>query len=261
MKKFSLLVALAMFLTSCGSEVDLAAEKSSANIYFVADTPRGFKLYSEEHEFEKSDDLALEVISTLISGGIAPFDPDYTNLWGGANSVSAINLSDSVATIDLDTVALNVGAEAEQRAIDQIVWTYLELAPAVQSVRFTVNGSVIESFAGHVDTTGEFTRAPGYEVLNPLQISSISEGEELSSPVSISGEACTFEANVVWRLSMNGNIIKEEPTTAATACPDRSAWSVTLGELAPGDYKFEALEFSAEDGSLFAIDDKNFTVK
>ncbi len=254
-------MAFALLLTSCANEGDLKLESSSAKLYFVADTPRGLKLYSEEHQFENSEDIALDAIATLVSGDIAPFDPDYSNLWGGTNAVNAISIADNVATIDLDTVALNVGAEGEQRAIDQIVWTYLELAPAVQSVRFTVNSSVVESFAGHVDTTGEFVRAPGYEVLNPLQISSLVEGEKLSNPVSVLGEACTFEANVLWRLSKDGKVLREEPTTAATACPDRSAWSVTLGELAPGDYKFEALEFSAEDGSLFAIDDKNFTVK
>jgi hypothetical protein len=30
--------------------------------------------------------------------------------------------------------------------------------------------------------------------------------------------------------------------------------------LAAGSYKFEVLEFSAEDGSLFAMGDKNFVI-
>ena len=65
---------------------------------------------------------------------------------------------------------------------------------------------------------------------------------------------------MVWRLSKDGEVLKEAVTTAGTACPDRSSWSVYLDELAAGSYKFEVLEYSAEDGSLFAMDDKNFVI-
>jgi hypothetical protein len=99
-------------------------------------------------------------------------------------------------------------AEGEQRAIDQIVWTLTEFAPEVKSVAFTVNGKVVESFAGPVDTTAQFERAIDYEVLNPLQISSINQGAELTSPVTISGQACTFEANVVWKLLQDDRLCK-----------------------------------------------------
>ena len=73
--------------------------------------------------------------------------------------------------------------------------------------------------------------------------------------------ACTFEANVVWTLLKDRKVIEEGFTTAAAACPDRSAWKVSLPELKPGEYVFEAKEFSAEDGSLFALDDKKFVIK
>jgi hypothetical protein len=261
MKKMSLALIAVFLLSSCASDGGSAEQRAQTNVYFVADTPRGFKLFSERMDFAQTDDLAQEIISDLVSGKITPKDPEYVNLWGATNSLNSITISDSIATIDLGTVSLNVGSEGEQRAIDQIVWTYLDASPTIESVRFTVNGKIVESFAGHVDTTGDFNRAPSYEVLNPLQISSITEGEVLSNPITISGQACTFEANVIWRLSKDAVTIKEEPTTAETACPDRSAWSVALAELAPGTYKFEVLEYSAENGSLFATDDKNFTVQ
>lgn len=261
MKRIALLLVLPLLLTGCANNAEKVEAGSTATIYFVSDTPRGFKLSSEKREFLKSGDLAKEIISDLVSGKITPKDPNYVNLWGSTNSVNSITSSNSVATIDLGNISLNVGSEGEQRAINQIVWTYLEFNTAIKSVRFTVNGEKVESFAGHVDTTGEFSRALSYEVLNPLQISSFNEGDVLSNPIKISGEACTFEANVFWRLSKDGKVLKEDSTTAAIACPDRSAWSITLDKLDPGSYKFEVVEYSAEDGSLFAIDDKNFTVK
>ncbi len=260
MKKIPLFLLLAVLVTGCAANTELPKAGTVVDIYFVADTPRGFKLFSEKREFVQSQDLALDAISALVSGEITPLDPDYVNLWGSSNIVNTIAIADSIATIDLGVLNLNVGSEGEQRAIDQIVWTYLGINPTIKSVRFTVDGQVTESFAGHVDTTNEFVRAPDYEVLNPLQISSINEGQTVSNPINISGEACTFEANVFWRLSKDGKVIKEAPATAGSACPERSSWSVELGELTSGTYRFETIEYSAEDGSLFAFDDKNFLV-
>jgi hypothetical protein len=261
MKRIASIVLLALLLASCANEPAQVEAKTKASVYFVADTPRGFKLFTEQHEFPKSNDIALQVISDLVSGKLRPKDSNYVNLWSSKNIVRSITLAGSVATIDLGTISLNVGSDGEQRAIDQIVWTYLDLNLSAQSVSFTVNGKTVESFAGHVDTSKTFVRAPAYDVLNPLQIISISEGDVLSNPITIVGEACTFEANVVWKLSQGGKLISEGHTTAKSACPERSSWSVSLEKLNPGSYKFEAIEYSAEDGSLFAFDDKNFVVK
>ena len=261
MKKIAFLLISMILISGCTSNSEPTKAGAIASLYFVADTPRGFKLFSEQREFPETENLGQDVISDLVSGKIVPLDPNYVNLWGAKNTVNSITASDSVATIDLGTISLNVGAESEERAIEQIVWTFLEINTAIKAVRFTVNGNTVESFAGHVDTTREFTKSPGYDVLNPLQISSITEGETLTNPITIFGQACTFEANVYWRLSQDGNLVKDGSTTAGAACPERSAWSVALDTLDPGSYRFEVIEYSAEDGSLFAIDDKNFSVK
>ncbi len=257
-------MASLLFLTGCAQSTtkQVAEEGVRVNFYFVSDTPRGFKLFSETQDFQvKEGDLNLQVVSDLVSGAIVPLDPQYSTLWGNGNIVNSVTVEQSVATVDLGTPKLNVGAEAEQRAIDQIVWTLTEFAPEITGVAFTVNGKTVESFAGHVDTTGVFERAIDYEVLNSIQISSINQGAELTSPVTISGQACTFEANVVWKLSQDGKVVKEGFTTASSGCPERGDWSITVADLSEGKYKFEALEYSAEDGSLFAIDDKEFVIK
>jgi hypothetical protein len=229
--------------------------------YFVSDTARGLKLFSEvQNQLAREGDLNLQVVSDLVSGNVAPLDPEYVNFWGSTNTVNSVNVNDSVATVDLGEISLNVGAEGEQRAIDQIVWTLTEFAPEVTSVAFTVNGEVVESFAGHVDTTATFARAVDYEVLNPLQISSVNQGAELASPVTISGQACTFEANVAWELTQNGDVVDSGATTAALACPDRSDWKIELGDLALGNYVLTVSDFSAEDGSPIFQDTKAFTV-
>ena len=111
-----------------------------------------------------------------------------------------------------------------------------------------------------MDASKKIMKQKSYEVLNALQISSFAQGDTVSNPVIISGEACTFEANVLWTLRKDDKLLKSEPTTAKSACPDRSTWSVELGNLAPGNYSFTVEEFSAKDGSLSARDDKSFIV-
>lgn len=263
MKKIAVLVASLLLLTGCTQSTSEKVYEDGIPLafYFVSDTPRGFKLFSETQKYSVRDgDLNQQVLTDLVSGAISPIDPQYVNLWGNGNTVNSVTVDQSRATVDLGTLNLNVGAEAEQRAIDQIVWTLTEFAPGITGVAFTVNGETVESFAGHINTTGVFERAIGYEVLSPIQISSINQGAELTSPVTISGQACTFEANVVWELSQDGKVVQEGFTTASSGCPERGQWSISISDLAPGNYTIAAVEYSAEDGSLFAIDDKEFTV-
>ena len=263
MKRIALLIASLLLVTGCTQSTTerLWEDGVPVKFYFVSDTPRGQKLFSEAQISSEFYDLNLQVISDLVSGKVAPLDPDYVNLWGDTNTVNSVSVDGSVATVDLGEVSLNVGAEGEQRAIDQIVWTLTGLAPEVKSVAFTVNGKTVESFAGHVDTTVQFARAIDYEVLNPIQISSVNEGAKLVTPVTVSGQACTFEANVVWQLSRAGKVVQEGFTTATSGCPDRGDWNISLKDLEPGEYIIQAVEYSAEDGSLFAKDDKKFIVE
>ena len=263
MKRIALLIASLLLLTGCSQNTPekLWEDGIPVKLYFVADTPRGLKLFSEERSFSSFDEMNLQVISDLVSGTVTPLDPDYTNLWGGTNTVNSVSVNGSVATVDLGAISLSVGAEAEQRAIDQVVWTLTSLAPVVKSVAFTVNGKIVESFAGHVDATPQFVRAIDYEVHNPIQISSLNEGAEITAPFTVSGQACTFEANVVWNLLQGDTVVKEGFTTATSGCPDRGDWSISFDNLEAGQYTIQAVEYSAEDGSLFAKDDKKFAVK
>jgi hypothetical protein len=263
MKRIALLLAATFLLTGCAQKSTEELDKNgiALKFYFVSDTPRGLKLFSEmQNRVAREGDLNFQIVSDLVSGVVAPTDPQYVNLWGGGNSVNSVSVEKSIATVDLGEISLNVGAEGEQRAIDQIVWTLTELDSAITAVAFTVNGEMVESIAGHVDTTATFERAIDYEVLNPIQISAINQGAEVSSPVTISGQACTFEANVIWKLSQDGKILQEGFTTASSGCPERGQWSITIRDLIPGKYTIAALEYSAEDGSLFAVDDKDFIV-
>ena len=232
--------------------------------YFVAETARGLRLYKEVQtvdvaENELGTDKGLNALTMLITGQLPPFDGDHKTLWKSGSKVIGITREGGVATVDLLLGRFDVGAEAEQRAIDQIVWTLTANDPSVTSVKLTVDGQSAETLAGHVDATASFVPGFSYDVLASVGIDQL-DRSDVASPVVITGMACTFEANVSWELLQNKKTIDSGATTAALACPDRSAWKIDLGELAPGKYTIRVFDLSAEDGSVVSEDDKDFTV-
>ena len=231
--------------------------------YFTSETAQGFRLVREVHQVSKvendlGDDKGFNSLVMLVDGQLPPFDGDHRTLWNNGTKVNYVSVVEGIATVDLTLGRISLGAESEQRAIDQMVWTLIENDPAVTSVKFTIDGLVSESLAGHVDFSQVFTPAPSYEVLASVWIDLL-DRSDVSNPVSITGSACTFEANVAWELTKGGDVVSSGATTAATACPDRSDWSIDLGELAPGNYVLKVSDTSAEDGSLIFEDTKAFT--
>lgn len=231
--------------------------------YFTSETAQGFRLVREMHQVSKvendlGDDKGFNALVMLVDGQLPPFDGDHRTLWNNGTKVNSVSVVDGIATVDLTLGRISLGAESEQRAIDQMVWTLIENDPTVTSVKFTIDGLVSESLAGHVDFSQVFTLAPSYEVLASIWIDLL-DRSDVSNPVSITGSACTFEANVAWELTRGGDVVSSGATTAATACPDRSDWSIDLGELAPGNYVLKVSDTSAEDGSLIFEDTKAFT--
>ena len=232
--------------------------------YFTSETAQGFRLVREVHQVSKvendlGDDKGFNSLVMLVDGQLPPFDGDHRTLWNNGTKVNSVSVVEGIAMVDLSLGRISLGAESEQRAIDQMVWTLIENDPTVTSVKFTIDGLVSESLAGHVDFSQVFTLAPSYEVLASVWIDLL-DRSDVSNPVSITGSACTFEANVAWELTKGGDVVSSGATTAASACPDRSDWSIDLGELAPGNYVLKVSDTSAEDGSLIFEDTKAFTV-
>jgi len=241
-----------------------ADELQDYSFFFVSETSQGFRLVHEVQQVSKNendlgDDKGFNSLVMLINGQLPPFDGDHRTLWNNGTKVNSVTVVEGLATVDLTLGRISFGSESEQRAIDQIVWTLIENEPFITSVKFTVDGVVSDSLAGHVDFGQTFVLAPSYEVLASVWINLL-DRSDVKNPVSISGSACTLEANVAWELTKGGDVVSSGATTAATACPDRSDWSIELGELAAGSYVLKVSDFSAEDGSAIFEDTKAFTV-
>lgn len=276
MKK--ILVIVTLLLAACSPSAEPTPSPStSAPIelevvgYFVSDTPKGFRLFTEAHVITPDDtygealaeDEGLAAVDALLEGRLAPNDPDYTNLWGESDLLS-FAVTNQVITLDIATPNLNVGAEAEMRAIEQLMWTYAANSNGYdeQTFEFLVNGEPVESFAGHVDLTEPLALPEAYESLNNVQLDNPAEGASVESPVVFEGEACTFEANVAWKLfDSTGALVESGSTLALEACPKRSPFEFELTISTPGTYEIRVMEYSMKDGSLVSRDTKTFSVE
>lgn len=250
--------------SSAPSATTSVDEIQDYSFYFVSETSQGFRLVREVQQVSKTEnelgeDKGLNSLVMLINGQLPPFDGDHRTLWNNGTKVNSVTTVDGVATVDLTLGRISLGSESEQRAIDQIVWTLIENDPTVTSVKFTVDGATAESLAGHVDFAQTFVPAPGFDVLASVWINLL-DRSDVTNPVSISGSACTFEANVSWELTQSGDAVSSGATTAEFACPDRSDWKINLGDLTPGNYVLKVSDLSAKDGSVIFEDTKAFTV-
>ena len=260
-----LLVTVAAALVACGPSTPTptptpSPQSTSVRLFWAADTGTAIRLFREDGVMAVSSESGLSALRALL--GSRPTDPDYSSLWPADAKVRSVRIEGSEATVDLAPVRLSVGAEAEWIAIQQLLWTLLAAEPTLRSMRLTVDGSAIESLAGHVDATQPFTRPPAYEVVALVWMLEPRQGSMLDrDAVTLRGMACTFEANVAWSIRRGTTIVRSGSTTAAAACPEWSPWSVTVQGLAPGDYVAEAAEYSAKDGSLVVRDTKAFTLR
>lgn len=279
MRKTTILLFSVLLLTGCASnsenvapsptdsvtpsamptQSDIVKEKQAV-VFFASDTGKSIRLYSERVSVpESSGDLVSAALTELLSG-IKPKDADYVNLWGENSKLNGVTVLNGLATVDLGFDQLNVGAEGELRAIEQIIWTLKANNPEITQVEFLRDGNIVESFAGHVDTMNVFQIDEGYQSLATIDLD-LDEGDIVKSGELVTGLACTFEANVPWELFQDGKLISSGAEVAEMACPVRSKFQINLGELKPGKYLLRVWESSMEDGSLINEDTKNFVIQ
>lgn len=266
MRKRLMITAAALLVAACtaGSPSPTptpSPAQQAVRLFWVADTGTDLRLFREDALTPRTDTPGATALQYLVSH--APVDPDYASLWPADTVVNSVVITGSEAVVDLAALRLNVGAAGEAMAIQQLLWTLLAAEPRVQSMRITVDGRTVESLAGHVDTTGAFRRPPSYEVVAQVWLLEPRQGSRRAdSSITLSGMACTFEANVVWTIRRGATVVKSGATTADNgACPTWSPWSVVVNGLDPGTYTAEAAEYSAKDGSLVVRDTKEFTVE
>ena len=101
-------------------------------------------------------------------------------------------------------------------------------------VRFLLNGRPTDTLLG-IATSDPLRRHDESTVLAPVWIGWPSEGEEVTSPFTVSGMAAEgFEANIQWYLLQDGEEVGSGSTTGGLCCTT-APYSFTV-EAPPGEY-------------------------
>ncbi len=166
-------------------------------------------------------------------------------------TMAKVSVTDTAITISL-TGPGKTGLSADQQriAVQSLVWTATAAAQLNVPVHIeVVGGQAI--FA--TKPAGNYSRpASGtwYMDLVSIWIDSPTPGATLKAPVTVTGQACVFEAQFPWQVLQGSTVVKSGSAMASTACPDYGTYSITIGSLPAGTYTIRLYEISPKDGSV-----------
>ena len=225
-------------------------------------TAAGPRLFAESHRVTDATGIALHAaVQEVLTG--SPLDSDYENLLGGLGVTATAEANGGQVTIDLSEPLSRppgMNEEQAQMAVQSLVWTADAAAPGSGPVVFTVDGAPAAEVLG-VDTSAPVERASDDSVLSTVSITTPGEGAVVPTRFEVTGQAATFEANVVWELKRGDEIVRNGFTTARECCTlSPYSFSVTA---TPGDYTLVVHDTDESDGEGIGTseDTKQITVE
>jgi hypothetical protein len=170
----------------------------------------------------------------------------------GAEIISTAGATDQeLIKTDMTGDALNDDGLIDGAVAAQIVFTVTQF-PKVKEVELLVDGEPVPVATASGETIdGPFTR-DDFEAYLPLVfVESTAPGDEISSPLTLTGSANTFEASfVVEILDADGNLVVQQPVTATSGNGFRGTFETTIDFPAPATESgfVVAYEIDARDG-------------
>lgn len=261
----NLLVAT-LLATGCGAEPAIpppsapagAGTPSSAQvptgepralpIYYVTDTPAGFRLYREFHRVTTTDP-ASDAVREMLAEPTGE-DPDYRTLWPDGTALRVpVTAENGVITVDLTPEASGpamIGSEAAELTVQQLVFTVHGALQSTDPVRLLVDGVSVAELWGSVSTADPVRRADQYAVRSLVQIDAPVHGARVGRTVEVSGEAAVFEATVPWEI-LRGDTVVQSGFTMSAQGQRFAPFSFTV-TLEPGEYMLQVTEDDPSDG-------------
>jgi spore germination protein GerM len=186
-------------------------------------------LVSVRRTHEPTQAVATAATDALLAGptdaersaGLTSAIPDGTKLLG-------IAIDNGVATVDLTSDYQSGGGSTSMHTrLGQVVYTLTQF-PTVQKVRFRLDGSPVDVFSSEgIVLDHPVGRADYANLLPAIVVAEPAQDETVSSPVTVSGTANVFEANVtVEVLDAKGKVVGKTFTTASCGTGCRGSYSV-----------------------------------
>ena len=172
--------------------------------------------------------------------------PDGTELLG-------VRRDGSVLEVDVSSrFESGGGSLSMQMRLAQLIYTGTQFV-GIEAVRILIDGERVDSIGGEgVDVSEPLTRRDFEDVAPFIVVESPKSGEDVTSPVTVTGFANVFEAtvNIVIR-DENGDELEETFTTATcgNGCWGDFSEAVAFEVDERQEGRIEVFTYSAEDGS------------
>jgi Immunoglobulin-like domain of bacterial spore germination/Sporulation and spore germination len=216
-------------------------------VYYVADQSGELRLAREWRRVETPRTAPEEAVALLFEPSRVP---EYDSLWNPATEVRSVEIRDGAITVDLSLPGSDPVAGDAQLAVQQLVYTAtasvsLTGGDGALPVRVLDDGAPAGQLSG-VDISGDLHRAPALEVRQLVQLNDPYQGETVTSPVRIGGDAAVVEATVLWELLRDGEPVDSSHTMAEVCC-EFAEFGFEL-DLEPGEYTIVVSESDLSDG-------------
>jgi hypothetical protein len=216
--------------TTGGSGTDTSAGRTGV-VHYKVWFHRGEQLYVVTRSRTATPRVGSAALADLLAGptssehdtGIGTQIPDGTELLG-------LSIDKGIATVDLTSEYESGGGTASMTMrLAQVVCT-LDQFPTVKGVLFQLDGSPVDVLGGEGIVIDHPLRCRDYNDLLPaILVTSPAAGETVPNPVTITGSANVFEANVtVAILDASGKVVGNAFTTATCGTGCRGTFSVTV---------------------------------
>ncbi|WP_024288311.1 Gmad2 immunoglobulin-like domain-containing protein [Cellulomonas sp. KRMCY2] len=219
----------------------------TVTVYSMVDTRTGLRLVRESRDVPDGD-LMVAAVEQMIAG---PLDPDYTSPWNPMTEVLGVSQVDGVVVVDLsaDARTATIGSPGAALMIQQLVYTVTDAAQdQAVPVLLQIDGVPAGELWGAVSWDAPVTRESPDAVRAYVQIDEPRDGADVTSPVTVSGDASAFEANVPWQvLDADGSEIASGATLTSEG-QTFAPYSFSV-ELPPGTYTIVVTEDDPSDGA------------
>lgn len=229
--------------TSRPAETDEPGRTVVVEVFFVGDTPRGPRLFAEQHAVDAEDPLNAAA-ALLTSGGTK--DPDYRTLLPEGSFGTIAHDGDSfLVPVQDDGWRQPVGqTKREARlAVQQLIYTLQAVQGVDDQADISLGDTPEESLFG-VDVSDGVRPAPELDVRAHVNVLSPVEEETVSGSFTAEGLASSFEATVPWEVrDPSGEVVVDGFSTAEGWIDRLYPWTaeVDVSGLQPGEYTFVAM--------------------
>jgi len=175
--------------------------------------------------------------------GMSSAVPDGTRLLG-------VNIAGGTATVDLsDAFQDGGGTLSVQLRVAEVVFTLTQF-PSVQDVSIRIDGESVTAIGAEGVPATDLDRSDFQDVTPLILVESPVPGQQVASPLTISGIANTFEAQVNYEVTAGGQVLADGFTMASVGSGIFGDFSVPVDVAgASGAATVTAFEVSAKDGS------------